>query len=125
MLKSPFVKFILYNPEAIISKNAQKDLPHYSILRILYCITTTVCKSGLKQELFDENSFSFCLVQRVLTYFFYLTNEGKSMINSLIKISNPYVPMCFGYNLRIFFTGYKISLILPIIHWFISDKIFS
>jgi hypothetical protein len=33
--------------------------------------------------------------------------------------------MCFGYNSRIFFTGYKISRILPIIRWLISVNIFS
>ncbi len=33
--------------------------------------------------------------------------------------------MCFGYNSRIFFTGYKISRILPIVCWLIYNNIFS
>ncbi len=52
----------------------------FTYMYVLYCITT-ICKSGLKQELYAENSFSFCLVQGV-TYIFDLPNEGKSMINS-------------------------------------------
>ncbi len=59
-------------------KKCEKKKLHTIFTYVLYCNTTTICKSGLKQELFDENSISFCLIQRVLTYFFFSQTKERA-----------------------------------------------
>ncbi len=58
---------------------------HTIFTYVLYCITN-IFKSGLKQELYAENSFSFCLVQGV-TYILIFQMKEKAWL-TVLKIQS-------------------------------------